>query len=267
MRNSPRSFLVEVVCPAYTEFINHYNTREIGFRQDTKNGVILAEALLDLPEHIFKDESLKQLVEPHSKSRSYRESFWQNNLPYEIICDFANAWKHRTISRQDRQLSSLDDIIEKLIIVKYQDDEGDYYVTRKTVSLICLNRKFYDLGDLLISSMQLWIDELIRLRVINTVPFLPMPISTYVSRSQANNLPLMKVLCQTGEYFEMHQGAYIYEPNSESLRQAVSDPFNAQYFLEFCRYESPFNSNETTSSLVERKISTMQCVRNVPLNM
>lgn len=262
MRHCPRSFFVEVVCPAYKEFINHYNIREIGFRQDTKNGANLAEALLNLPEHIFKDESLKQLVEPHSKSRSYRESFWQNNLPYEIICDFANAWKHRTISRQDKQLSSLDNIIEKVIIVKYQDDEGDYYVTRKTVSLICLNRKFYDLGDLLIYSMKLWINELIRLRVIDTEPPLPMPISTYVSRSQANNLPVMRVLLQIGEYVEIHQEPYIYEPNSGLLRLATGEPFDAQFTCEFCSYESPFSSNETGRSVVERNMVTMQCKNN-----
>src|SRR5438093_10278345 len=143
MRHTARDHFLHVVLPAFRDFASYYSNREMGLRRDTKNASAIAGALRDLPEHVFYDLNGNT---GYATNRSYRESFWPQSRAYQVICNFADVWKHRSISRPDRLLSCVDDIIEYYALIRYADEEGVYYGSRKLLVATLSDKSEQDLG-------------------------------------------------------------------------------------------------------------------------
>jgi hypothetical protein len=241
MRNTARSHFVEVVLPALSTFTEHYAAREIGLRRDTKNAAVVAESLRDLPEHVSHD--LKGTFgSALTDLKQYRESFWPNSREYEILCDFANAWKHRYLSRQGKSISSLDDVQECLLHVRYEDSEGFYYGVHKTVILRVIDGREYELSALISESIKLWMVELTNKEILTKA--IPIPAVEWhpYSRADLARLTNMRVIGQAGEYLEIGQRRAIYQYDLQALVPVpAGEVFESQSDVEFDILPSPFD--------------------------
>ena len=122
---TPRRLFVEQILPALDRFKAGYVDREIGLGRDIARGADLADLLVNLPDYIFRDASRPDLLARYRDSRAYREEFgWKNHPNYELVCDFANSWKHRLVTRDSRRLHGIHDAEEASAMCRYFDDEG-----------------------------------------------------------------------------------------------------------------------------------------------
>jgi hypothetical protein len=217
MRHTARSYFVEVVVPAHANFIVQYSKRELGLRKDTSAAASLAEALLHLPDHVFRDAST-QVDKEFRSLRSYRESFWPQSFAYELICDFAIAWKHRHVSREGRKIDALEDVIETLVAVGYQDDEGIYCCTHKALFVKSTDNSGHDLSALLAQALELWMKELVSRGIIAVAPALPLLPPLFYSREQASQMSNMRLLGQKGEYLEIRQKLMVCDSKTRTVR-------------------------------------------------
>lgn len=242
MRNTARSHFVEVVFPAFESFAAHYANREIGLRRDTKNGAMLAEALRDLPEHVYAD--LEPVLSPTFKSsRQYRESFWLGLDAYEIVCDVANCWKHRKINRSGRTISSLDDVKEYIAFVRYEDHEGFYYGSRKMVTVSASGRD-HELSALLSNSTRLWAEELVARSIIPRAPKLPQCEPIFHSREELRLLSKIRILGQTSERLEIQLAMMIFQVDLNAVRKVLpGEEFHNDFDVELEISTSPVDPN------------------------
>lgn len=243
MRHTARSHFVEVVLPAFETFVGHYTGRELGMRTDTKNAAVVAGALRDLPEHLYHDPTAAAVdIQRHGSPEVYRESFWPKDHSYRLVCDFANAWKHRNLrSPHKRMLASLDDTKEIHAIVQYRDNQGYYYASRKLVTIASHNRE-HDLGYLLSSSVRMWCQELLRLALIPKMPPLPALLPPHLTRADVEQLAKFRILGQKGERLEIGQKMLIYRGHENALTPAMpGEHFEAQLKVEFAIAPSIFD--------------------------
>lgn len=215
MRHTARDHFLQVVLPAFWDFTSYYSTREMGLRRDTKNAATVAGALRDLPEHISHDLNGET---GYATNKSYRESFWPQSKAYQIICNFADAWKHRSISRPDRLLSCVDDIIESLALIRYTDQQGIYYGTRKLLTARLADGREGDLGLLLLTSLTVLAHELVRRALLPRIPDLPTLPTYFQSRDEAASALPVRVICHVQEQFELPQRCLIFEVNTGAPR-------------------------------------------------
>ena len=243
MRHTARSFLVEVALPAYEEFVSFYNGRVLGQLKDTSNACVVAEALLHMPDRIYRDSTVQNSsVRGYPNLRAYRESFWSVSPAYEIVCDLANAYKHHDVTRDGKKIKSIENVQENCVFVKYNDSLGDYYVYRKALTIKCIDNKELLVDLLLRESMELWLNELHKLQIIEVVPNLPSLLPFYLSRDQASKLPTMRFQGQDREQVNIRLGKAIYEESTNILRGVLpEDSFDCTLEIKFDVHKSPFD--------------------------
>ena len=243
---TPRSQFLGVTLSAFDAFVAYYGEREMGLHADTANAARVAEALRDLPEHAFNDASSPS---GFADARSYRESFWPKSWSYQLICNFADAWKHRDITRSGRLINGIGDVVERLLVIRCADNEGFYYVSRKLLSVTANDGHEYDLAEHIVHSMKLWSDELVRRAIIPKLPPLSTLPNYYQTRAQAESAEPMRVLTYAKEHFELEQRHWIFESGSAELRAVEkSDEYEARYNIVIKALPSPFD-NESTPQL------------------
>ncbi len=85
---------------------------------------------------------------------------------YRLVADVTNAAKHRTVDRDTSEgpplVRSAEDIEETTIIVRYQDDQGDYTDARTLVFINCSDGVRRNLDTALTNVMNYWVTELKR---------------------------------------------------------------------------------------------------------
>jgi len=240
MRHTARDHFLHVVLPAFRDFASYYSNREMGLRRDTKNAAAIAGALRDLPEHVFYDLNGNT---GYATNRSYRESFWPQSRAYQVICNFADVWKHRSISRPDRLLSCVDDIIEYYALIRYADEEGVYYGSRKLLVATLFDKSEQDLGPLLLASLTLLAAELVRQGLLPNIPDFPRLPSYFQSRTEAASALPMRIVCYVKEYIEVPQRCLIFDENTGVPRPIKpGEGFDFQYGLVMEVQPSPIQS-------------------------
>jgi hypothetical protein len=238
---TPRSQFLGVTIPAFEAFVSYYAEREMGLHADAANAARLAEALRDLPEHAFNDPSSPS---GFNHGRSYRESFWPHSWSYQLTCNFADAWKHRDLTRSNRLINGIGDVVDRLLVIRCTDDRGFYYVLRKLLAVTANDGHEYDLAEHLVRSMQLWSDELVRRGIIPNAPALRGLPLYYQTRSEAESAEPMRIFAHVKEHFELWQRCLILEPESTQPRPVErGDTFAAKYNVVFHVLPSPLESS------------------------
>src|SRR5687767_3222737 len=130
MIHTSRQHFLHAVLPALCEFVDYHTNREIGLRRDTQRAAILAGSLRDLPEHVFGEINDPNCVQGYADNTAYREAYCQLYPSYRLVCNFADAWKHRRLNRKVRMISSVDDIVEYHMLIRHEDEKGFYYLGR-----------------------------------------------------------------------------------------------------------------------------------------
>lgn len=214
--HTSRSFFVQHVLPAYETFLDVNGDRKAGERRDTIHAAAAAESCLHLVDHVFGDRVSELIVLGYTKTKDFRDALIKRCDAFEVVCDFANAFKHRVIKREGRKLSSLDAVTETCAIVRYQDKSGEYYDVRKVLWVHLHSGKRHPLPDLLHESLGFLTQELVRLGIINSAPMIRAPKPKYVDRSLANLK--MHFTGQVGEYFHEQFEKLVYNAKKDSFR-------------------------------------------------
>ncbi len=199
MKHNTRTYFVQRVLPSYETFVSYYNNRKFGLGKDTFNAGNIAESLRDVPEHIFTEIGTTTRYESAGK---FRKSISDSNRYYKIVCDLANAIKHREIDRDNPSFLSLDDVKESIAIVRYEDILGKYYRTRKLLEVKLLDGSVCDISELLHKSIILWSNQLISLGLIPDMPKLSELLPKFAKRRDDRFDNEIHILGNVGEYGE-----------------------------------------------------------------
>jgi hypothetical protein len=177
MESTPHRHFMKFVLPAFARFAVHYNGREYGLHSDASNAASVAGALRDGPEHLHRFEGplndAKARKAHRRRLEKYRKSLLRRSRAYEIVCDFANAWKHADLDRSDPVVSSIDSVDEFHAFVKYHDTKGDYYAVRKFLVITTTDGEERDLPALILEALQMWCSELIQKSIVGSGNFDP----------------------------------------------------------------------------------------------
>lgn len=240
MKHAARDHFLHAVLPAFEQFSSYYSNRTLGLRRDTRNAAAVAEALRDLSDHAFHDLDDPSISSGHKSPRAYRESFWNYCKEYQITCNFADAWKHHTLSRKDKLITSITDIIELIALIRYTDKNGHYYACRKLLICQLINGSAIELGSILENSLYFWIIELTQRGIISKKPFLPKLPSYFQSRKEAITQPPMEFIAYTKEPFQIPQRCFVFEKNAKAPRLLQkADTFHFPYQLIVTIQKSP----------------------------
>jgi hypothetical protein len=240
---TPRKLLIEQILPALAQFKQGYIERDVGLGQDVRRGAHLAELLLNLPDYIFREDSLPVALSAYKNAREYREQYcWKQNPGYELVCDFANAWKHRKITRDGRKMNGMDDVVEAYAMCRYFDAEGAYYCGHKLVLLqTTIDTRHVELRRLLISTTAFWAKELQRLGIAPELPNDTFDFGEFTTRRDAATLPPLHFHAFVGEPFNALTRSLDFDLASRSWIEAIpGSGFQCELKLEFEVHPSPF---------------------------
>ena len=234
---------VEMALPAFEAFMQGYVNRQIGLRRDIERASVVADALLNLPDYLFASGESTKIKSAWPAARAYRESMWLQEPAYELVCDFANAYKHRDISRDERKLNSIEDVIEVAAICRFHDDDGPYFRTLKRVHLRTTGGEVSDMRRLLAAAMRFWEHELVGLGVIPHAPRHLLKFSEAVPRNDAQTNTPLQLLARKGEYMELKLECMEFYQSTSSLDFIAPDAtFRAEAHIVTTVLESPFDA-------------------------
>lgn len=206
MRSTARRHYVQFLLPSYKDFLEIHNSRCLGVGADHKAAGICAEALLHLPDHIYNDPTLDRCALDNAANvRVYREAQWPRCSAYELVCDFANVFKHCAIRRDGKKLNSMKDVREYIAWVHFDDERGRYHYCRKFLGLVGTNSKVINIEDVIRISFDYWTSKLISLRVIPGWPDVPPRESWFRYRKEVKSIEPVKILGNVGEYLHVEQ--------------------------------------------------------------
>ena len=142
------SLFYHQVVTAFNEYNAERKRGTIGRSSDLRLAVNAASALYHFREHL-----------PATSRPSKREL--SGRCPdYKLLGDAANASKHGAIDRDSPQLTSAENIVEELVLTKYQDTTGAYWHAEKVVLLHLNDGTTRELHDVMRNVFNLWVDEL-----------------------------------------------------------------------------------------------------------
>lgn len=222
---TPRKLFVEQLLPLLLEFLEGYDTREVGLGNDIRRAANVAGILLNFPEYIYRDEACLSVRSNYESARAYRERHaWVDEPSYEIICDFANAWKHRDISRDRKRLQGMEKVQEAYAICKYSDEDGSYFRTRKLVLLEDADGMEFDIRRIIVAASKYWAKELECLAITPATPVNHFLFSEYISRDDEKQAGPLNVHCLQHEPFRMEPRLLEFDPISKLLNRLVPEP-------------------------------------------
>jgi hypothetical protein len=238
---TPRKLLVEQILPALKRFKDGYIERDVGLGQDIARAADLADLLLNLPEYIFRDGNVPAEVSTYKSARDYREQYLWKKVPgYEIVCDFANSWKHRKVTRDGRTMNGMEDVEEAIGVCRYFDSADSYYCQHKLVLIQTLSQGGVELRRLLVSVTYLLTKELARVGVAPEVPFDTFAFGEFTSRADAAALPPLRMHGFVGEPMAQRLRTLDFDSSKGWIESKPGTGFNPQFTMMSVIKPSPF---------------------------
>ncbi|MBT9596665.1 MAG: hypothetical protein IV094_11830 [Vitreoscilla sp.] len=157
--------------------------------------------------------------------RDYRRSL-ASNLPYKVLCDFGNAFKHRTLTQGAPVLTGISSVKQRYAVCKFSDAQGEYFRTLKAVTLEDSAGVQHEGRRLIVPSMRFWAQELFRMGVIPQMDARLFELDEFVARSDQSYLGPLTFMGMAGEPLEFHPLSLDY---SETERALVLAPAGTQY--------------------------------------
>jgi hypothetical protein len=181
------------------------------------------------------------LLDAYESARSYREDYaWKTEPSYELACDFANAWKHRSISRTGRTFSGMNDVREAYAICRYNDEQGYYARGHKVVMIKTSDGRLAELRRVLVASTIFWSEELLRLGAIPTVPEGIFDFGEFSSRTDAHAQRPLVFHGIVGEYLSYHAQRFDFDPATRGWIDPLPGWGEVEIPMEFEIRNSPF---------------------------
>lgn len=185
------------------------------------------------------------MLPAHRSSRAYREQHaWKEEPSYEIACDFANAWKHRKVSRSGKVIDGIADVHEAYVRSRYFDEKGPYYCGHKVVVLKNSQGHEADLRRVLIAATRFWAVELHRLGLTPKTLESIFDYEEFVSRVEAESLGPLIVHGHVGEPMNLPARSFNFDPVTKKwVSVTAGTDFSCTIPITVVTHESPFSSN------------------------
>lgn len=168
-----RAYFEEQVIEPYQEYCRVRETMSSGRSRDLIAGKHAAYAL----RH-FREQLPVELTE---------DSIIGKCPDYELIRNIADAAKHKSLTRESRLISSVDQLVETNIVTIYRDEQGEYNHATKHVVVNLDDGSERTLLDVLTNVLNFWAEELVTLGVISRAPVVAIPDDNRpVARSDAS---------------------------------------------------------------------------------
>lgn len=143
-----KNYFYKKIVPEFIEYIEFRENNIFKNNNDTRIGLISANGLYHLREH---------LPEPYNKSRNF---FVEKCKDYSLLGDIVNVSKHKSINRNQPQITDLDNIQELLLVTTYNDEIGEYRKIVKEVEINLDNGEKRLLSSILTNCINMWLDYL-----------------------------------------------------------------------------------------------------------
>lgn len=174
----------------------------VGGRRDLISLGRAAEACLHLADHVAGDENSAKRIPGAPKSREYIKDLSKRFRYFSIAKDIANSFKHRKITDEDRRLDGIESLKERWALLRFKDDAGHYFATRKVVLVRLKGGVEIFAEDVIERCVAAWTVELIDLGVIPSKPRIALVPKRLLLRSEVPARPFIEMRAETGEYFE-----------------------------------------------------------------
>jgi hypothetical protein len=153
----------ENVAASFTSHLECQRDGKAGRSRDLRSALAAATALYHFREH---------LPPAHSNSRA---DVGRQCPDYNLLGDVVNASKHKQITHGTPQLSSAEQIEERVVITEYQDQEGVYRHAEKQVILTLDDGTQRDLLGVMVNVINFWLTELVAIGIIPKRPAYVVP--------------------------------------------------------------------------------------------
>ena len=155
MFDGPREFFVETVLARCDAFLASLKTTKSGMSKDLNLGIEAAGALFHMREHLPPSVALT------------RAEIERACPDYGLVGDAFNAYKHHTLDHGSPRIGSAADIVELVVLTQFEDENGPYFVSSKTITLSLVDRSERELPDVVVNVLNYWIGVLKRAGIVS----------------------------------------------------------------------------------------------------
>lgn len=190
MFDGTHNFFVESVLANYEEYVQERQTPRTGKSNDLRLAVNAVTSLYHMREHM-----------PPSYTKT-RCDLATTCLDYDLLGDIANACKHGVLDSNRRVplVASADALSEVVVITEYEDDQGPFHMSTKTIEVSLADGTTRELGEVLHNVLNMWIGELHDLGILPMTQRQP-PSAPPLSRQNANGAATLALTLRQGERF------------------------------------------------------------------
>ena len=239
-----RKLFIEHFAVALEGFLAGYAARDQPASDDIARASNVANILLNFPDYVMREEPPPQPLSRFGSIRHYREQYaWREEPDYELVCDFANCWKHRRATRQGVKIAGMSGLREGFGLCRYRDAEGIYYRAVKLLLLEHSDGHLVDLRRILVASSRFWNRELSSLGLVDPLPPTAFEYSEHVDRHDDGYAAPIVVHAINGESdwsTTAHALEYNYEAKKLIAATYPSD-FKATAELRVAVHRSPLS--------------------------
>lgn len=224
MFDNLHSHFFEGVIGSYSAYLKVKKGPEFGASKDLRAALNAAVALYHFREFI---------PDAHRKGRGQLSLICPD---YPLLGDIVNATKHKIITQNSPQISSAENVFEKVLITAYKDDQGEYPDMEKQVIARLDNGTERDVAEILHNVLNMWIDELLAIGVLSDRPLIEKhskDASLPKSRDEARPLNIVII---AGLRFKLEFGLRRYNYETGRIEPV---PIKADDNVIFSVYEHP----------------------------
>jgi len=148
------------ILESYKDYIKTKDSATTGKFVDLRQIINLATVLYHFREHL-----------PDDKKKSEKE-ISENCPDYKLLGNIVNASKHKTITRNNPQITSAENIYEVIYSTTYKDKKGEYQHIEKKVLAKLDDGTERELLEIITNVLNMWLIELESLGIIKHIePF------------------------------------------------------------------------------------------------
>src|SRR4051812_7057360 len=160
---------LQTALPLYRQLLDDMHARVIGNSEELHRVANVCDALLDIPDYVWGESPRPAATSKFKRKEDYYNDTRKRNRAYAIASDIANAHKHGKISRADGEIKSIADVVEAMMVVRFNDAQGEYYRNVKGVVVNLTDGKQIDVRTILHDAMFFCAHELFVLGLIPTL--------------------------------------------------------------------------------------------------
>jgi len=199
-----------------------------------------------LADHIACDNSFNTTIPGAPKSKGYIRELSEKYRYFSIAKDIANSFKHRKITGDHRQIDGIDSLKERWTLIRFKDEAGYYYAARKVV-IVCLKDGINILAeDVIERCIAAWIEELLRLGVIDSPTRITHLPKRLLLRSEVPTKPSIEMRAEQGEYFESRPILLTYDKERDIFLPMQGTIGSVEVDVKFIVAPSRFTANKPT---------------------